>query len=113
MYGTELIEKINANPEWRREETRGLLSRIAYLEARVSAFQRAETFEVKAIVWGTPSGNGVSTYTIGEWQFQAGDRFNKPDDPELRSALVRALTMVIQETRRNLVALGAGEGMLH
>src|SRR5438552_17218082 len=113
MYGTELIEKIKADPEWRRDATSGLLSRIAYLEAQVSAFQRAESFEVKAIIWGTPTGNGISTYTMGEWRFEAGDRFNEPDDPELRGALVRALMMVIQETRRELVALGAGEGMLH
>jgi len=103
MYGTELIENIKADPEWRRDATSGLLSRIAYLEAQVSAFQRAESFEVKAIIWGTPTGNGISTYTMGEWRFEAGDRFNEPDDPELRG--VSSLKL-LRESYDRVRALG-------
>jgi hypothetical protein len=112
VYDATEIALFKTNPEWLKRTTDGLVSNIEHLEGLIAAFRQAEVFRVAALVFGEPSGNGVSSYETGEWHFNAGDEFNEPDDPELRGALLRALTMLLHDRRRDLVALGVSKAGL-
>jgi hypothetical protein len=112
MYESTQIARIKRDPKALQLATDALASNIAHVERMIAAFRQAEVFRVVAITFGLSSGNGVDSHEIGEWNFNADDEFNEPDDPELRGAMLAALMRVLHDRRTDLAALGVGRARL-